>query len=218
MMKDVLEKAGVSAGQVAGIGISNQRETSILWDRKSGKPVDYAIVWQCARAAQICRREKICDMAEQIRLRTGLELSPYFPAAKICWLLDNLEGAREEAKLHNICHGTIDSYLVYRLTNGEVYATDYSNASRTQLFNIFSLTWDKEICDCFGIDVENLPEVRDSNACFGFTDCEGLFAEKIPIQAVMGDSQAALFGQNCRAAGMTKATYGRLFYYDEYRV
>lgn len=208
VIKDVLEKAKVNAGQVAGIGISNQRETSILWDKKSGKPVDYAIVWQCARAAEICRREKICNMAEQIRLRTGLKLSPYFPAAKICWLLENVEGAREKARLHNICHGTIDSYLVYRLTDGEVYATDYSNASRTQLFNIFSLTWDKEICDCFGIDVENLPQVRDSNACFGYTDCEGFFAEKIPIHAVMGDSQAALFGQNCRADGMTKATYG----------
>lgn len=208
VIKNVLELAKVSPNDVSGIGISNQRETAIMWDRETGKPVDHAIVWQCARAAKICERKEIEDMTEQVRLKTGLKLSPYFTAAKICWLLENAEGAAERAREHKICHGTMDSYLVYRLTKGEVYATDYSNASRTQLFNIFSLSWDQEICDAFGIDVKNLPEVRDSNACFGYTDCEGVFSEPIPIHAVMGDSHAALFGQNCRSDGMTKVTYG----------
>ena len=208
VIKNVLELAKVSPDDVSGIGISNQRETAIMWDRETGKPVDHAIVWQCARAAKICERKEIEDMTEQVRLKTGLKLSPYFTAAKICWLLENAEGVAERAREHKICHGTMDSYLVYRLTKGEVYATDNSNASRTQLFNIFSLSWDQEICDAFGIDVKNLPEVRDSNACFGYTDCEGVFSEPIPIHAVMGDSHAALFGQNCRSDGMTKVTYG----------
>lgn len=208
VIKNVLELANVSPDDVSGIGISNQRETAIMWDRETGKPADHAIVWQCARAAKICERKEIEDMTEQVRLKTGLKLSPYFTAAKICWLLENAEGAAERAREHKICHGTMDSYLVYRLTKREVYATDYSNASRTQLFNIFSLSWDQEICDAFGIDVKNLPEVRDSNACFGYTDCEGVFSEPIPIHAVMGDSHAALFGQNCRSDGMTKVTYG----------
>lgn len=208
VIRNVLDVAKVDPDDVAGIGISNQRETAIMWDRDTGRPVDHAIVWQCARAAEICRRKKIADMSEQIRDKTGLKLSPYFTAAKICWLLENAEGAKEKAEQHRICHGTMDSYLVYRMTHGDVYATDYSNASRTQLFNIFTLSWDKEICDSFGIDVENLPEVRDSNGCFGYTDCEGLFAQAVPIHAVMGDSHAALFGQNCRSVGMTKVTYG----------
>ncbi len=208
VIRNVLEQAGVSPEDVAGIGISNQRETAIMWDRETGRPVDYAIVWQCARAAKLCERKEIKDMTETVRLRTGLKLSPYFTAAKICWMLENAEGAAEKSKLHKICHGTMDSYLVYRLTKGKVYATDYSNASRTQLFNIFDLSWDREICAAFGIDVENLPEVKDSNACFGYTDCEGLFREPVPIHGVMGDSHAALFGQNCRSDGMTKVTYG----------
>lgn len=202
VIRNVLNMAQVSPDDVAGIGISSQRETAIMWDRKTGSPADYAVVWQCARAAGICEREKVRDMAGRIRQKTGLRLSPYFTAAKICWLLEHVEGAKEKA------YGTIDSYLVYRLTKGDVYATDYSNASRTQLFNIFTLEWDQEICGCFGIDADTLPEVRDSNACFGHTDCEGLFAVPVPIHAVMGDSHAALFGQNCRSDGMTKVTYG----------
>lgn len=208
VIRNVLEMGKVSPEDVAGIGISNQRETAILWDRETGKPIDHAIVWQCARAAAICERKEIQGITEQVRLRTGLKLSPYFTAAKICWLLENAKGAAEKAKRHKVCHGTMDSYLVYRMTKGEVYATDYSNASRTQLFNIFELKWDEEICKAFGIDAADLPEVRDSNACFGYTDCEGLFARPVPIHAVMGDSHAALFGQNCRSDGKTKVTYG----------
>lgn len=202
VIKNVLNMAQVSPDNVAGIGISNQRETAIMWDRESGLPADYAVVWQCARATQICERKKVRDMAEQIQQRTGLKLSPYFTAAKICWLFEHVKGAEKKA------YGTIDSYLVYRLTKGKIYATDYSNASRTQLFNIFTLEWDRDICNCFGIDADTLPEVKDSNACFGYTDCEGLFTTPVPIYAVMGDSHAALFGQNCRLDGMTKITYG----------
>ena len=208
VIKNVLNMAKVSPDEVAGLGISNQRETGIMWERETGKPSDYAVVWQCARAAQICERKEISGMAGKVKEKTGLQLSPYFTAAKICWLLENVEGAKEKAKEHNICHGTMDSYLIYRLTKGEVYATDYSNASRTQLFNIFTLKWDEEICGSFGIDPANLPEVKDSNACFGYTDCEGFFAKPIPIHGVMGDSHAALFGQNCRSEGKTKVTYG----------
>lgn len=205
---NVLQMAQVSPDHVAGIGISNQRETAILWDRETGLPAADAVVWQCSRAAEVCERSRVRNMAAQIERRTGLKLSPYFTAAKICWLLENTEGIPEKARRHSICHGTMDSYLIYRLTKGAVYATDYSNASRTQLFDIFKLEWDEGICGCFGIDPGNLPEVRDSDACFGYTDCEGLFAKPVPIHAVMGDSQAALFGQNCRSDGMVKVTYG----------
>lgn len=136
VIRNVLNMAQVNPDDVAGIGISSQRETAIMWDRKTGIPADYAVVWQCARAAGICERKKVRDLAGRIRQKTGLRLSPYFTAAKICWLLEHVEGAEEKA------YGTIDSYLVYRLTKGDVYATDYSNASRTQLFNIFTLEWD----------------------------------------------------------------------------
>lgn len=165
-IRNVLNMAQVSPDNVAGIGISNQRETAIMWDRENGRPADYAVVWQCARASEICQRKKVSAMAEQIRQKTGLRLSPYFTAAKICWLLENVEDSEKKA------YGTIDSYLVYRLTKGDVYATDYSNA------------------------------------CFGHTDCEGLFTRPVPIHTVMGDSHAALFGQNCRSDGMIKVTYG----------
>lgn len=202
VIRNVLGMAQVSPDDVAGIGISNQRETAIMWNREDGRPAAEAVVWQCARAAEICGRKKVRDMASQIHKKTGLRLSPYFTAAKICWLMEHVQNTEKKA------YGTVDSYLVYRLTKGNVYATDYSNASRTQLFNIFTLKWDREICNCFGIDADSLPEVRDSNACFGCTDCEGLFAKPVPIFAVMGDSHAALFGQNCRSDGMVKVTYG----------
>lgn len=205
---EVLRRANADPDAVAGIGISNQRETAILWERETGLPVDYAVVWQCARAEEICGRRGILDKADQIRERTGMPLSPYFTAAKICWLLENAAGIDGRQRRHALLRGTMDSYLVYRMTKGEVYATDYSNASRTQLLNIITGDWDKEICACFGIETEDMPQVRDSNACFGYTDCEGLFRKPVPICAVMGDSQAALFGQNARSAGMAKVTYG----------
>ena len=165
---------GIDKSCVAGVGISNQRETTLAWNRISGKPYGQAVVWQCARASQICEREYIKLLAEKIRQKTGMNLSPYFPAAKLAWLLENEEGAMQAAQKHEICHGTIDSWLVYKLTGKKEYRTDYSNASRTQLFNIFELKWDKELCYLFGIDPTNLAEVTDSDACFGETDFEGL--------------------------------------------
>lgn len=203
VIRDLVEAAGIDKGDVAGLGISNQRETSLIWDRATGEPLAHAVVWQCARAAGICERPEIASFGEEIFRRTGMKLSPYFPAAKIAWLLENTDTAGR-----SVCHGTVDSWLVFKLTGGASYRTDYSNASRTQLFNIFDLCWDEEICRRFGIDPTNLPEVTDSNACFGHTDCGGFFDRPIPIHAVLGDSHAALFGQNCRRAGLTKATYG----------
>ncbi len=208
VIKAVLLRANVAPDEVACLGISNQRETSVLWDRVSGKALNNAVVWQCARAAEICEREEIKNNADYIFNTTGLKLSPYFPAAKIAWLLENTNGAKEKAENGEVCHATVDSFLVYRLTNGKTYATDYSNASRTQLFDIFSLKWDEKICSLFGIKPDNMPKVLDSNALYGYTDCEGIFSNPIPIYAVMGDSHAALFGQDCRENGKAKATYG----------
>lgn len=208
VLREVVEKAGVDKNQIAGIGISNQRETSIIWERGSGRPLSDAVVWQCARATEICERAAIATAADMIREKTGIPLSPYYPAAKIAWLLEHVDGADNLAAQGKVCHGTVDSYLVYRLTGGREYRTDVSNASRTQLFNIHTLQWDEEICELFGIRIENLPAVTDSDACFGMTDCGGFFEKKIPIHAVLGDSHAALFGQNCRKEGQTKATYG----------
>lgn len=146
--------------------------------------------------------------AENIRKRTGINLSPYFPASKIAWILENVEGAKEKAEKKEICHGTVDSWLVYKLTGGRSYKTDYSNASRTQLFNIFELRWDEDICKLFGIDPANLAEVVDSDSNFGETDFEGLFRKPIPIHGVLGDSHGSLFGQGCLKSGMIKSTYG----------
>lgn len=206
VVRELIEEADIPREALKGIGISNQRETSMAWDKKSGLPLGEAIVWQCARAVSIC--EDLNIDTEYIRKRTGIPLSPYFPAAKIAWILKHVEEAKERAEELQICHGTMDTWLVYRLTKGRSYKTDYSNASRTQLFNIFKLEWDQEICDLFGIDVRNMAEVCDSDAIFGETDFEGFLPHKIPIHAVLGDSHAALFGQGCLKDGMMKATYG----------
>lgn len=198
----------IDGSRIIGVGISNQRETSLAWDRITGEPLADAIVWQCARAADICERVERQGKAEDIRRKTGMNLSPYFPASKIAWLLENVEGAREKACRGEICHGTIDSWLVYKLTGGKSYKTDYSNASRTQLFNIFELKWDEEICAWFGIDPANMAQVCDSDSEFGETDFEGVLPKKVPIHGVLGDSHGSLFGQGCLKPGMTKSTYG----------
>jgi glycerol kinase len=199
---------GIDKAKVAGVGISNQRETSLAWDKRTKEPIGDAIVWQCARAAEICERVEKQGKAEYVRSKTGMNLSPYFPAAKIGWILENVEGAKEKADAGEICHGTIDSWLIYKLTGGKEYKTDYSNASRTQLFNIFELKWDETVCRLFGIDVNNMAEVCDSDACFGETDFEGLFSSPVPIHGVLGDSHGSLFGQGCLKPGMIKSTYG----------
>ena len=204
-VRNVVEKAGISKEELVGAGISNQRETALSWDWE-GRPVYNAIVWQCARGEAICQRLKAHEA--MIKERTGLQLSPYFSAAKLAWILENVEEARELAAKGLLRCGTVDSFLVYRLTGGKVYRTDYSNASRTQLFNISTLSWDEEICALFGISPKLLPEVTDSDGYYGETDFEGFLERPIPIHGVLGDSHGALFGQGCLEKGMVKATYG----------
>ncbi len=198
----------IDRDKIVGVGVSNQRETSLAWDKATGEPLGNAIVWQCSRAVDICERPEIKNEAENIRRKTGMNLSPYFPASKIAWILENVEGAAEKAERGEICHGTIDTWVVYKLTGGRSYKTDYSNASRTQLFNIFELKWDEEICRLFGIDPKNMAQVCDSDAYYGETDFDGLLKRPVPIHGVLGDSHGSLFGQGCRKPGMTKATYG----------
>ncbi len=208
VVKKLIETSGVSKKRIGGIGISNQRETSLIWEKETGKPIADAIVWQCARAADVCARVEETGAGELIYKKTGMKLSPYFPASKMAWLLENIAGAREKADAHQLCFGTIDTWLVYKLTQGSSYKTDYSNASRTQLFNIFDLKWDEEICELFGIEAEDLAEVCDSDSCFGETDFDGFFEQPVPIHGVLGDSHGALFGQGCLNPGMIKCTYG----------
>lgn len=207
-IKRLVEKAGIEKTEIAALGISNQRETALVWDRKTGKPVYNAIVWQCARGEAICNRLEKQGVFETIRRATGLRLSPYFSAAKIAWVLENVEGAREKAAAGELCCGTVDSYLIFRLTGGKAFKTDYSNASRTQLFHIVKLGWDETICEYFQIPPACLPEVCDSDSHFGDTDLEGYFEKPLPIRGVLGDSHGALFGQGCHTRGMIKTTYG----------
>ena len=197
----VLERTKIDRNEVCAVGISNQRETAAVWDRKTGKPAADAVVWHCARGMEICRRLEAHK--DSIYRRTGLPLSPYFSAAKIAWLLEHTGFKPEE-----LCAGTMDSYLIYRLTGGRSFRTDYSNASRTQLFHLEKLCWDEEICGLFGIPVSILPEVCDSDADFGSTDFQGLLPREVPIHGVLGDSQGALLAQGCHEPGMVKATYG----------
>lgn len=205
LVRELLEKSGVSAKELRAVGISNQRETALAWYR-SGKPVYNAVVWQCARGAAIC--ERIAVHGEMIRAHTGLQLSPYFSAAKLAWIMENVPGVKEAALRGEVLCGTVDSYLVYRLTGGREFRTDYSNASRTQLFNISSLSWDEKILSLFGIPACCMAQLTDSDGLFGYTDFEGVLPEKIPIHGVMGDSHGALFGQGCLERGMMKSTYG----------
>ena len=208
VVKDLVEKSGIDKNDIQCLGVTNQRETSVVWSHVTGEPIADAIVWQCARATEICEEVEEKGMAELIRTRTGMNLSPYFPASKYAWLLRNIEGAKEQEKKEELRYGTIDSWVVYKLTGGKVHKTDYSNASRTQLFNIIDLKWDEEICEIFGLNSKYLPEVCDSNALYGETDFDGYLDKPIPIHGVMGDSHGALFGQGCLKAGMIKATYG----------
>lgn len=208
VMQKVIEKAGIEKDAVCALGISNQRETALVWDRETGKPVYNAIVWQCARGAQICERMEAQGKAEMVKDHTGLPLSPYFSAAKIAWVLENVEGAGEKAAEGKLCCGNIDSWLIYNLTKDHTFKTDYSNASRTQMFNIKDLKWDEEVCESFGIPTKCLAQVCDSNSMFGETDLGGFLNHPIPICGDMGDSHGALFGQGCHMPGMIKATYG----------
>ena len=204
---EALLKIGGSWSDVYGIGITNQRETAVVWDRKTGAPIYNAIVWQCRRTANLCHKLSDDGYEEKIKEKTGLLLDPYFSASKLHWILENVDGAREKAERGELCFGTIDSWLIWNLTGGKVHATDYSNASRTMLFNIHTLAWDKELLDIFDIPESMLPKVMPSSGIFGYTDADVLGAE-VPIAGVAGDQQAALFGQCCFDAGEMKNTYG----------
>lgn len=207
--KEVIEKTGIDKSMIKCMGITNQRETSVTWSKKDGKPLTNAIVWQCARATRLCEavNEKYhCE--DIIYERTGLKLSPYYPAAKISWMIKNVPEVAAAKEAGDLAVGTVDSYLVYRLTEGREHRTDFSNASRTQLFNLKTLKWDEDICGYFDIPLSVLPEVTDSDGMFGETTLGGYLENAIPICGVLGDSHGALFGHNCRQPGGIKTTYG----------
>lgn len=206
-LRVAIELSGIHYEQITAVSISNQRETIVVWDKRTGKPVYNAIVWQCQRGTEICSRLASDGIEALIQEKTGLKLSPYFSAAKIKWILDHVPGAKENAENGHLIFGTMDSWLLWKLTDGKVHATDYSNASRTQLFNIKTLSWDIEILKLFGIPLSMAPSVYYSDYIFG-TISPSLGIGNIPITGVMGDSHAALFGQNCFNSGMVKATYG----------
>lgn len=206
--KEVIKKAGITPGQIASIGITNQRETTVVWDKKTGVPIHNAIVWQDRRTADICNTlKKKKDFEKYVRDNTGLVIDSYFSGTKIKWILDNVKGARKRAESGELLFGTIDSWLVWKLTDGSLHITDYSNASRTMLFNIKSLKWDNKLLDAMGVPSLMLPYVVDSSRIYGFTH-RGVFDVEIPIAGIAGDQQAALFGQTCFSPGMAKNTYG----------
>lgn len=207
VLTEVLAKAKVKLDQVKGIGITNQRETTVVWNRKTGKPIHNAIVWQDRRTADYCKTIADQGHTPMIQEKTGLLLDSYFSATKINWILNNVDGARQMAERGELAFGTIDSWIIWNLTDGQKHITDVSNASRTMLFNIHTLAWDKTLLELFEIPESMLPEVKSSSEIYGETSSE-LGAKQIPIAGIAGDQQAALFGQMCIAKGMVKNTYG----------
>ena len=204
---EAMQRINVSAEEIAAIGITNQRETTIVWDKNTGEPVMHAIVWQCRRTAEYCDGLKAQGVTEMIRKKTGLELDAYFSASKIHWILENVPGAREKAKRGDLLFGTVDCWLIWKLTQGNCHVTDVSNASRTMLFNIHTMTWDDDLLKLFDIPKAMLPTVCPSSSVYGETEL-AFFGVPIPIAGVAGDQQAALFGQTCFSAGDVKNTYG----------
>lgn len=207
LMYEAMSKIDITINEIAGIGITNQRETTVLWDKETGRPVHKAIVWQCRRTAGYCDELKKLGMGEFFRSKTGLVLDAYFSATKLRWLLDNVIGARERAEKGELLFGTVDSWIIWKLTGGKVHVTDYSNASRTMLFNIHTLKWDEEILRVLKIPQQILPEVKPSSHVYGYTDSK-LFGREVPIAGAGGDQQCALFGQTCFERGEVKNTYG----------
>ncbi len=205
VMMEVIAKSGVEVRDIRGIGITNQRETTIIWDAKTGRPVYPAIVWQCRRTADMVDRLKEQGLGDYIRETTGLVPDAYFSATKIAWILDRVPDGRQRAKAGELLFGTVDSWLIWKLTGGVVHVTDYTNASRTMLFNIHTLDWDERLLEIFDVPREMLPQVHNSSEIYGYTTIQG---ESIPIAGIAGDQQAALFGQCCFEAGQAKNTYG----------
>lgn len=205
---EAIAQAGIDAREIAAIGITNQRETTVVWDKSTGKPVYNAIVWQCRRTAPICDEIKGKGLAEMFSKKTGLVVDAYFSGTKVKWILDNVPGVREKAENGELLFGTIDTWLIWKLTAGKVHVTDYSNASRTLLYNIRELKWDEEILSELSIPASLLPKVRSSSEVYGYTDSAVFLGAEVPISGVAGDQQAALFGQTCFLPGMAKNTYG----------
>src|SRR5690625_4287320 len=205
---EVLRKSKVDASDIASIGISNQRETTVVWDKNTGKPIYNAIVWQSRQSEYICQELKDQGYNDLFNQKTGLLLDPYFSGTKVKWILDHVDGAREKAERGELLFGTIDTWLVYKLSGGKVHVTDYSNASRTLMFNIHDLQWDDELLEVLTIPKSMLPEVRQSSEIYAHTIDYYFFGEKVPIAGIAGDQQAALFGQACFEEGMVKNTYG----------
>lgn len=203
-----LTESGILQTQITGIGITNQRETTVVWNKNTGQPVYPAIVWQSRQTQSIIDDLKKEGLGEWFRDKTGLLLDPYFSGTKVKWILDKVEGAREAAEQGDLLFGTIDTWLIWKMTDGKVHVTDYSNASRTLLYNIFDLKWDDEICRKLGIPVQMLPKVKSSSEIYGETDPSVFFGQEVPIAGIAGDQQAALFGQHCVEKGMAKNTYG----------
>ena len=204
---EAMAKIGANASDIASIGITNQRETTIVWDAETGQPIYNAIVWQCRRTSEFCDTLKSKGLAETFRKKTGLVLDAYFSATKLKWILDNVEGIRNKAKEGKILFGTVETWLIWKLTKGKIHVTDYSNASRTMMFNIKTLKWDDEILKLLDIPKQMLPKVCESSCIYGETDAQ-FFGSPIKIAGAAGDQQAALFGQNCFKAGDAKNTYG----------
>ena len=212
VLTEVVAKSGISLKDVAGIGITNQRETVVVWDKNTGEPVYNAIVWQCRRTAEICEQLKNKGLEEYVKDNTGLIIDAYFSGTKVKWILDNVKGVREKAENGQLLFGTVDTWLVWKLTAGKVHVTDYTNASRTMMFNIKTLKWDEKILNELGIPKSMLPEVRNSSEIYGYTKMGVTMGEEsgteIPIAGIAGDQQSALFGQACFHSGDIKNTYG----------
>ncbi len=207
MAAEAVTKKGLKGEQIAAIGITNQRETAVVWDRKTSEPIYNAIVWQDKRTSGYCDELKKAGKTDLIREKTGLVIDSYFSATKVKWILDNVEGAREKAKAGELAFGTIDSWLIWKMTQGKLHITDVTNASRSLLFNINTMQWDNELLELFGVPMSMLPEVKQSSEVYGHTS-PNFFAHEIPIAGIAGDQQAALFGQMCTQKGMVKNTYG----------
>lgn len=204
----VLSEKNISATQVVGIGITNQRETTVVWDKHTGKPVYNAIVWQSRQTVDICDELREAGHSDMVRDKTGLLIDAYFSGTKVKWILDHVEGAREKAEAGDLLFGTIDTWIIWKLTNGEKHVTDYSNASRTLMYNIYDLKWDDELLEMLSVPKSMLPEVRPSSEIYGHTASKHFFGHEVPIAGIAGDQQAALFGQACFEQGMVKNTYG----------
>lgn len=207
-LNEVVAKTGITSDQIAAIGITNQRETTIVWNKNTGKPVYNAIVWQCRRTAEFCDQLKEKGYTDYIRNTTGLVVDPYFSGTKVKWILDNVEGAREQAEKGELLFGTVDTWLIWKLTQGRVHVTDYTNASRTMMFNIHSKQWDDKMLEILDIPRSMLPEVKNSSEIYGQTNIGGKGGVRIPIAGIAGDQQAALYGHLCVNAGQAKNTYG----------